>query len=231
MNYERWLPELSVCPVFDGLEPEEILSVLTDMGAEIVHFHKGDPALVRGETLKGFGIFLNTTPPQTPRRRKEKWRYPGVATPGWIFAELPGFSSNPVAVREFTAPEECDILFINGDRFVFAGGGTRAHLQVLRNQFGIFARKCIALKRGRRFFTLNSPAQNLAAFLGDEAPAGGGAFRPSRDPEELAEMMMIDEEAVLAAYGELIRLGLAVREEDGLVSIPDVNKLKNYQPA
>jgi hypothetical protein len=221
MDYERWLPELFVCPIFDGLTGEEIVSVLTDIAPEIIHYQKGDIILARGEPLRGFGVFLNTNPPQKPVRRKEKWRYPGVAKPGWIFAELPAFSDKPISVHHFPAPAECYVMFINADRFVFCQGeNQKIHQQIIRNQFGVFARKCIALKRARQFFALGDIAENLAAFLRDEAQ-GAAPFLPRRDAEELAEMMMVDEAEIEAAYEKLIRQGRIIREENGFIKMTE----------
>lgn len=42
-------------------------------------------------------------------------------------------------------------------------------------------------------------------------------FLPGRDTEELAEMMMVDEERIKESYEELIRRGIITREGKGLI--------------
>jgi hypothetical protein len=228
MDYKKWLPELKACPIFDDLHDSEIVSSLEELAPEIVHFQKDDAILTKNEAMRGFGVFLNSVPPQQPVRRKEKWRYPGVCTPGWIFAELPGFSDKHVAAFTFKAPVECHIMFIDADRFVgYCTENTRAHQLLIRNQFGVYARKCIALKRARRFFALGDVIENVALFLWDQMNATGAPqFLPERDAEELAEMMMIDEEKILAAYKELADKGIIAQADDGAVSILNKDTLE-----
>jgi hypothetical protein len=229
MDYARWLPELKACPIFDDLTDDEIVSTLQALAPETVHFQIGEAIHTKGEAMRGFGVFLNSVPKQTPVRRTEKWRYPGVHTPGWIFAELPGFSDNHIAVFTSVAPIECDIMFIDADRFVgYCEDNSRAHRLVIRNQFGVYARKCIALKRARRFFVLGDVTENVALFLWDHMTASGAAqFLPERDGEELAEMMMVDEEKILAAYQELERKGIITKAADSTVTIVDKAALES----
>jgi hypothetical protein len=226
--YEKWLPEIEVCPIFDNLSRDEILAVLNELKPEVAHFQKDEAFLIKDQPKRGFGVFLNTVPPQGPRRRNEQWRYPGPFTPGWIFAELPGFSDAPVNFFTSPAPEECYILFIDADRFVgYCRENDPKHQLVIRNQYGVFARKCIALKRARRFFVLGDLNENLAIFLCDQKKeTASDRFVPDRDPEELAEMMMIEEDRVQAAYRDLEDKGLIKREEGGFVRILNEAGLK-----
>jgi hypothetical protein len=222
MDYEKWLPELKACPIFDDLSDEEIVRSLEELAPKIVHFAKGDYVLKKGEEILGFGVFLNSVPPQETVRRKQKWRYPAVRTPGWIFAELPGFSDKHSAAFDFIAPVECYIMFIDADRFVgYCKENNRAHQLLVRNQFGVYARKCIALKRARRFFALGDITENVALALWDQMNAGSCVFIPDRDKEELAEMMMIDEARIAAAYEKLAGQGIIAENADGEIRVLD----------
>jgi hypothetical protein len=227
-NYEKWLPELQACPIFDDLTGDEIVHALNELAPVIGHYQKGEEAMKAGEKQKGFCVFLNTVPPKTPVRRKEKWRYPGLCTPGWIFAELPGFSDSDIIMRTFRVPAECYIMFIDADRFVgYCEKNDRVHRLLIRNQFGVFARKCIALKRAHRFFNLGDVTENVALFLCDEMKENKSAqFIPHRDNEELAEMMLIEKDAIDAAYDTLTAQKYIAIQNDGKVVILDNEGLK-----
>jgi hypothetical protein len=227
MDYEQWLGELKACPIFDDLSDDEILRSLEELAPRVTLFKQGEPVFKKDEPIPGFGVFLNSVPPQAPARRKEKWRYPGPWTPGWIFAELPGFFDKRAAFS-VDAPCECHIMFIDADRFVsYCKDNSRAHQLLIRNQFGVYARKCIALKRARRFFRLCDVTENVALFLWDQTNARGAAvFTPERDDEELAEMMMIGEAQIAEAYQNLCGANIISRDAEGKVAILDRDALE-----
>lgn len=213
-QYETWMGELLVCPLFDGMNPAEILEALNVMQPEIKAYKEGGQIFYLGESITGFGVFLNSNPKQQPQKLSDRWRVPKPFTPGWVFSELPTFSGSPIPFPVH-AKADCHIMFIDRDRFIgtcIKGGVMQ---KVLENKLGMFARKCQVLKRIRPFYKRRDTADGLYTYLTKQQRiAKDQSFAPSLSSDELAEALGCEEIKILDAYIELEQRGDICRDRN-----------------
>lgn len=218
--WEKWIEELKVCPLFEDMEPEEILSFLEEVKPRITYFKKGQQMFKAGRPITEFGIFLNTEPRIEPKKCMEKWRSPNYFRPGWLFAELPTFSDIDRMPRDVFSEADCFVMFIEGQAFTGYSGSFRIYRILQRNMQGILARKCRVQKRSRAFFERKEISDGLYdCLLMDKKASGQDTFYESFSVEELAQLLMCSQRELKQAYDELAKKQLIVRTSTGEVQV------------
>lgn len=222
IDWVKWMEELQVCPLFDGMTQKEILSFLDEVKPRLTYFKKGQQMFKAGQQVTAFGIFLNAEPGIEPKKCIEKWRSPNYFRPGWVFAELPAFSDIDRMPRDVFSEENCFVMFIEAEAFTGYSGSFRIYRTLQRNMLGILARKCRVLKRSRAFFELKEMSEGLYdCLLRDKKTKGQDTFFESLSIEELAQILMCSEQELKQAYDELEKKQLIVRTSSGAVRLKE----------
>lgn len=216
----RWMNELRVCPLFEGMDQEGILSFLDEVSPRLTYFKKNQQMFKAGRPITAFGIFLNSEPKIEPKKCIEKWRSPNYFRPGWVFAELPAFSDENRMPRNVFSETDCFVIFIEAEAFTGYNGNINIYKILQRNMIGILARKSRVLKRSRAFFEFKEMSQGLLEFLVmEKITKRQDTFHESFSIEELAQVLMCSEKQIENAYDDLERQNLIIRTSTGEIQL------------
>ena len=128
---KNFLPLLCSTSLFNGLTPEELQTLLAQLGAVMRSYGKGEALVLAGEPNRRVGIVLSGEL-EAYRPGPQGARIPIThMEPGGVFGDVLSGSSlaSPVTVM---ASVPCEVLLIPYERLLLSDGSP-AHQQTLRN--------------------------------------------------------------------------------------------------
>jgi CRP-like cAMP-binding protein len=229
-GYYHWMHEtdgpfitlLGRCPLFEGLESNEISQLLSASSARIRQFSRNELIAQAGEEV----YFLNIVVSGSVRGEMtdvhgrvikiEDIHPPRPLAPAFIFG---GQSSYPVQI---TANEEAGLLSVPRDEFLVM---MQSHEQVLRNFINILSSRAQFLSSKIRFLTFSSLSGKLARYLLDlSVSKGSDRFVMPLSQSQLSELFGVARPSVGRVMGDLNQNGI-IRSEGKQVTILDRQRL------
>ena len=222
---KNFLPLLCSTSLFNGLTPEELQTLLAQLGAVMRSYGKGEALVLAGEPNRRVGIVLSGEL-EAYRPGPQGARIPITRMePGGVFGDVLSGSSlaSPVTVM---ASVPCEVLLIPYERLLLSDGSP-AHQQTLRNLVRTISDKYFALDRRVELLICKSLRARISLWLLDEAHrAGSDTFTTPLTRAGLAEYLNCDRSALSR---ELSRM-----QHDGLIEtwrssfkLLDKDRLKN----
>lgn len=202
---EKHFDIIRECPLFSGIEEEELRSLLGCIGAENRRYKKGSFIFTAGGSVTSIGIILSGS---VHVLQEDFWGTRTILAmigPGGLFGESfasAGMENLPVSVL---AVEPCDILFIDFRRVAtpcsFVCG---FHVRLIKNMMRILAEKNILLTQKIEFLTRRTTREKLLAYLSAQARAtGSGSFKIPFNRQELAEYLSVDRSAMSSELSKM----------------------------
>ena len=142
---KNFLPLLCSTSLFNGLTPEELQTLLAQLGAVMRSYGKGEALVLAGEPNRRVGIVLSGEL-EAYRPGPQGARIPIThMEPGGVFGDVLSGSSlaSPVTVM---ASVPCEVLLIPYERLLLSDGSP-AHQQTLRNLVRTISDKYFSLSR------------------------------------------------------------------------------------
>lgn len=204
---KNYLSLLQTTSLFKGLESDALRSLLSQLGAVVRSFGKGEVLVFAGDPTRRVGVVLtgeleafHPTPDgaQIPITHLE---------PGSIFGDVLGGSSlaSPVTVQ---TAMPCEILLIPYERLLLSDGSP-AHQQVLQNLVRTISDKYFSLSRRIDLLVLKSLRAKVCAYLLSEADrAGSLTFTIPYSRIQLADYLNCDRSALSRELSLMQRDGL-----------------------
>jgi hypothetical protein len=153
--YREYLPELKTTTIFQDIDDESILDLLTIMGPKIVYVKAGTQLQLPESGY--FYIVLKSHPPKDPEPRRFKYAMPKFGEPGMMMAEIPAlsrfleFMDKPPQMPGPHKPLEVDLdcLLCSGEMIVRFYNDKIAPVQsiMIRNFLGILAQKVMDVRQ------------------------------------------------------------------------------------
>ena len=204
---KNYLPLLCSTTLFTGLTAEELQTLLSQLGAVVRSYGKGEALVLAGEPNRRVGIVLNG--------ELEAYRpAPGGARvpithmePGGVFGDVLGGSSlaSPVTVL---AASSCEVLLIPYERLLLSDGSA-AHQRVLQNLVRTISDKYFLLSRRVDLLVLKSLRAKVCAYLLSESErAGSLTFSIPFSRIQLADYLNCDRSALSRELSQMQRDGL-----------------------
>ncbi len=164
---ENYLPLLQTTSLFEGIRAEALAPLLSDLGAVVRTYGKGETLVQAGEPTRRVGVVL--------AGRIEAYRpAPGGARvpithmgPGGVFGDVLGGSSLSSPVSVFAA-QSCEVLLIPYERLLLSDGSP-ARQRVLQNLVRTISDKYFLLSRRVDLLVLKSLRAKICAYLLSEA--------------------------------------------------------------
>ena len=190
---KSYLPLLRSTSLFAGLSAEELQTLLTQLGAVIRSYGKGEALVLAGEPNHRVGVVLSGEL-EAYRPGPQGARIPITRMePGGVFGDVLGGSSlaSPVTVL---AACPCEVLLIPYERLLLSDGSP-AHQQTLRNLVDLLVLKSLRAK--------------VCAYLLSEAErAGSMTFSIPFSRIQLADYLNCDRSALSRELSQMQRDGL-----------------------
>ena len=207
---EKYFGILSKCPLFDGIGREDLLRMLTCLGARVAHFDKKYTVFAEGSSAKYIGIVLTGSVQIVYVDYFGNRSILGVASPSEMFAEdfaAAEMSALPVSV---IADEPSDVMLIDCSHILHTcHNNCGFHQQLIFNLMKGLAKKSLRLHQRTEVTSKRTTREKLLAYLAIEAQkAGRHSFDIPFDRQELADYLEVDRSGLSAEIGRLKKEGI-----------------------
>lgn len=196
---------LRKCPLFDGIEDENLAAMLGCLGTKEITYKKGDTVLAEGAPAKYLGIVL------IGKVQIERVDYYGnrsiltTVEPSRVFGEVfacAGLDTMPVAV---VAAEETSVLLIDARRITQSCTNSCSfHSRMIFNLLGIVAGKNLVFHQKIEITSKRSTREKLMTYLLLFAKScGSSTFTIPFDRQELADYLEVERSGLSAEISRL----------------------------
>lgn len=197
-------------PLFAGIEPDDIKSMLGCLDASRRKYGKNEILLHSGDIVSSFGIILSGRVHIT---NDDFWGNCNIiddAVPGDAFAESYACTEGASLDISVIAAEETEVLYIAVGRVLIAcPSACEFHTRLIRNLLSVIARKNIMMNRKLTHLTRRTTREKLLSFLSAEsARRGSAAFDIHFNRQQLADYLSVDRSAMSAELCRMRNEGL-----------------------
>lgn len=202
---KKYLDVLKGCPLFAGIEPQDLIEMLSCLGAAALKVGKGQIVFAEGDPADRIGIVLRGSVQVVREDYYGNRDLLAIVEPGQLFAEAfacAGVKSIPVSV---IAAEESEIMLVGQEKALTRCGNACAfHNRLVGNLLQVVAAKNIVLNRKIEFMSQKTTAEKLMAFLLWQAKQQGSSeFIIPYDRQELADYLGVERSAMSAELSRL----------------------------
>ena len=207
---KKFLPVLQACPLFDGITPAEILSMLHCLDARLRPIEKKELLWAEGDNAGNIGLVLEGAV------RIEQTDYfgnrsiLGQAGPGELFGESFACAGIDTLPLDVTAAESGAAMFLDCGRILrTCTSACTFHQKLVYNLMKIMAQKNLAFHRRFGIAARRTTREKLLAYLAAQAKdTGCASFTIPFDRQQLADHLLVDRSGLCAEISRLRAEGL-----------------------
>ena len=203
-------PVLSRCPLFAGISPTELTSLLDCLGARTVAVEKNQTIFWEGDAAVDMGIVLEGAVQVVRDDYYGNRTIVSQVKPGGLFAEAftcAGSPSYPVSV---VATSAGSVMLLNCQRIMtVCGANCVFHSRLVKNLLAIVATKTLQLNQKLELLSHRSIRDRLLSYLLTCAKENSSPeFTIPYDRQQLADYLSVERSALSAEIGKLQREGV-----------------------
>ena len=210
-----------LCPIFRGLDPESINSLLNDIHYQVKKFNKGDLIAAGGEKVRSLYII----------------------TRGSVKGEMLDYSGKSIKIEDIEAPKPLAAAFMFGKDNVYPVTVTaneqvtilvipigeflkilQKNATVLINYLNSISTRAQFLSQKINFLSFKTIREKLAHFLLQQAGDRYHSVELKETQQQLADLFGVARPSLARVLGEMHNAGL-IRIEKKTVTLLDKNKL------
>lgn len=196
---------LQSCPLFAGVEAQEIDSMLVCLQAQTKVFEKNANVLAMGERLRHVGVVLSGG---AFVEKSDCWGNRSILTKveaGDMFGEAICCAEVTDSQIDVTASEKSEIMFIDYKKIITTCSSACVfHSRLIANMLKILAGKNIMLTDKIEHLTRRTTREKLLSYLSSQAmKQGSSTFNIPFNRQELADFLAVDRSAMSAELGKL----------------------------
>ncbi len=189
---------LAECPLFDGISPTELNSMLYCLSGRKKTYEKDEYIFLEGDEINYVGIVLSG---QIWMIKDDYWGNRAIIarlTRGELFGESFASSSKGVIMESVIAAERSKVLFIDYKKIVTpCASACGYHSILIRNMLKLIANKSILLTEKMDFITKRTTREKLTAYLSAVAKEqGSNKITIPFDRQGLADFLSVDRSAL-----------------------------------
>ena len=206
---KKYFEILAKCPLFDGIEPNDLNTMIGCLHGKTISVPKGSPVFLEGEPAWFVGVVLFGTVQVV---REDYYGNRSVMTilqPGELFAEVfscAGLDTMPVSAIALT---DSEVLLLDC-RHVLSTCSNSCHFHntLIKNLLQEMAQKNLALSRKIRYMSQKTTKEKIMAYLLDQAKQqGSNEFVIPHDRQSLADYLGVERSAMSAEISKLKQSG------------------------
>ena len=206
---KKYFEILSQCPLFQGIEQQDLDDIIGCLNGKTVDVPKGTPVFLEGEPARFVGVVLLGT---VQVIREDYYGNRSVMTvlqSGDLFAEVfscTGYETMPVSAIALT---DSEVLLLDCRRvFTSCSGSCHFHNQLLKNLLQGMAQKNLALTRKIRYMSQKTTKDKLMAYLLDQAKQQDSReFVIPHNRQSLADYLGVERSAMSVEISKLKKSG------------------------
>ena len=207
---KKYLEILRKCPLFESIEDENLITMLTCLGAKVESFDKKYTVFAEGSPAKHIGILLSGSAQITQVDYYGNRNILADIMPSELFAEAfacAGVKSLPVTV---TANEHCEVMFIDSRHILHTySNNCGFHQQLIFNLMKDLAQKTVMFQQRIEITSKRTTREKLMAYLMFYAKkTNSNSFQIPFDRQELADYLEVDRSGLSAEISKLRKEGI-----------------------
>lgn len=208
---EKHFP-LKKCPLFVGMDPDEIEDKLTCLSASEKTYDKNEYIFIEGDPISSIGIVLSGS---VNIFKEDFWgnrsiiSYVGV---GDLFGESFSFSLTKKIPVNAMATEKSRVLFIDYKNIITTcSKACEFHNDLIKNMLKIISTKNIMLTQKMEHITKRTTREKLLSYLSEQSRRfESNSFEIPFNRQELADYLSVERSAMSNELGKM--------QSDGLIT-------------
>ena len=215
-NYEAYLPLLSHCALFRGIDICELPDALRFLQAHDRTYQKGEMIFLIGDPVRHAGIVLEGTVELSFLDESDNSINMNHFAKGSVFGESLACAAESKSPVQMEALTECRILFLRFDSLLRAKQLDQGYqARIASNLLRDFAYQNIFLNRKARILGQKKLRDKIKVFLRGQSIAEDGSVRIGFNRNELARFLGVNRSALSR---ELSRM-----QKEGILSLDGKN--------
>lgn len=207
---EKYFHILSQCPLFDGIDPMDLETMLKCLGGKIIKVSKGDPIFLEGDPAQLVGVVLSGTIQVIQDDYYGNRSVLSIMQLGESFGEVfscAGLDTMPVSVL---ALKDSEVLLLDYRRILtVCSHSCHFHTLLIQNLLKGIAQKNLAFTQKIRYMSQKTTKEKLMSYLLDQAKQQGNAeFVIPCNRQALADYLGVERTAMSAEISKLKKAGL-----------------------
>ena len=204
------LSVLQKCGLFAGIAEEQLLTMLSCLGATVRAYEKNQVVLAEGEGADRIGVVLSGA---VQLVRVDYYGNRSILTelqPGGMFGESFACADVQNMPVDVVATEKSEVLFINAKRILhMCSSACGFHNRLIYNLMKLVATKNLIFHQKLEIISKRSTREKLMAYLMIQAKQqNSNSFTVLFDRQELADYLEVDRSGLSAEIGKLRKEGI-----------------------
>lgn len=164
--YEKWMGVLLKCPLFKGMQPDQLKSVLSCLKPKVGSYARNECVAVVGEKITGMGIVLSGDVVVSSENIAGNRTIIAVDGPGEMFGEMAAFSGSDLWPSTVMARSSCEVMFLPAEKIVNScESACASHRMMISNMLRIISNKALALHRKVEYLAIKSMRGKISTYL------------------------------------------------------------------
>ena len=213
---EKFLPVLSRCQLFAGLNDQDLIAILACLDARVSTVARHNIVFAEGDRAVSVGIVLSGSVQIVKEDYYGNRSIVAVAEPGELFGETfacAGVDALPVSV---VAVQDSQIMLIDCHRITRScSNACSFHNQIVLNLLQVVASKNLIFNQKLEILSKRTTRDKLMAYLTGQAKLrGNSSFSIPYDRQALADYLGVERSAMSAEIGKLRKDGILSSEKN-----------------
>ncbi len=207
---KKYFEILRKCPLFEQIEDENLINMLSCLNAKVVAFDKKYTILTEGSSAKYIGILLSGSAQIIQIDFYGNRSILSNIKPSQMFGEAFACAETKSIPVTVTANEPCEVMFIDCSCILHTcNNNCSFHRQLIFNLMKDLAVKTLLFHQKIEIISKRSTREKLLTFLTVEAKKSkSNSFDISYDRQELADYLEIDRSGLSAEISKLRKEGI-----------------------
>lgn len=212
---KKYYEVLKKCPLFFGIDEENLIRMLTCLGATVDFYDKKYTIMPEGKPVKHIGIVLSGSVQINQIDYNGNRSILSNVYPGELFAEAFACAETESMPVSVSANEPSDIMLIDCSHILHTcTNGCGFHHQLIYNLMKDIAAKAIAFHQKIEVTSKRSTRDKLLTYLDMQARYfGSNSFEIPFDRQELADYLEVERSGLSAEISKLRREGVLESEK------------------
>ena len=202
---KNYIPVLKNSPLFRGVSPAEIETLLGCMQAKIKHYSKGEYVFRQGDRVEQITILLSG---RLHVQSDDYWgnrTIMNVIHPGEMFGEAYAIQRDALFLNDAVAMEPCDVAFFDFTKMTTTCSASCVfHHTIIHNLFLAISEKNRKLVQKLEHISKRSTREKLLSYLSEQSKlCGSSSFTIPFNRQQLADFLSVDRSAMSSELGRL----------------------------
>lgn len=206
---QKYLSVLSQCQLFQRINEDDLLSLLSCLGAVQKTFSKKETILAEGSKAGAFGILLAGSAQIVQIDYLGNRSIMAGVAPADLFGEAFACAEYDVIPVSVVASDACEVLFLDCARVLHGcSSACGFHQQLISNLVRILARKNILFQQRNEIISKRTTRDKLMTYLMQQAKkANSLSFDIPFNRQELADFLQVDRSGLSVQISQLCKEG------------------------